>query len=157
MAGTDAAVGSLTPLGLNKWWNMYLSAFEVGTGCKASSHSTCLSVVSDNARPDGQARRSSTFTLPSCKTSRGVLMNEVAISYCSVKCVLNCMCQRERERERGVRSGCYKRQDELEKDGKADLHRCCACEDSQEKEKENGGAYTWRCGCAEKKVYVLNS
>lgn len=56
--------------------------------CKTSLPPTCLSasvsVVSD-VQPDRQGRRSSTFTLPPCETSRSVLMNEVAISYCSVK------------------------------------------------------------------------
>lgn len=56
--------------------------------CKTSPCLTCLSVflsVVSVAQPDRQGRRSSTFTLPPCETSRGVLMNEVAISYCSVK------------------------------------------------------------------------
>lgn len=63
--------------------------------CKTNPCPTCLSVslsVVSVAQPDQQGRRSSTFTLPPCQTSRGVLMNEVAISYCSVKHVLKCMC-----------------------------------------------------------------
>lgn len=50
--------------------------------------STCLSValsVVRVAQPDRLGRRSSTFTLPPCQTSRAVLVNEVAISYCSMK------------------------------------------------------------------------
>lgn len=75
-----------------------------GLECKTSPCPTCLSVslsVVGVAQPDRQGRRSSTFTLPPCETSRGVLMNEVAISYCSVKRVLKvyvCVCVPERER-----------------------------------------------------------
>lgn len=80
--------------------------------CKTSPCPTCLSVslsVVSVAQTDRQDRRSSTFTLPSCETSRGVLMNEVAISYCSVKRVLKCVCVNVPERERKV----GKRQDRV--------------------------------------------
>lgn len=65
--------------------------------------STCLSIslsVFSVTQSDRQDRRSSTFTLPPCETSRGVLMNEVAISYCSMKCVLKCTCVCAREGEK---------------------------------------------------------
>lgn len=80
--------------------------------CKTSPCPTCLSVslsVVGVAQPDRQGRRSSTFTLPPCETSRGVLMNEVAISYCSVKRVLKCACVCVPGRERKV----GKRQDRV--------------------------------------------
>lgn len=93
--------------------------------CKTSPCPACLSFslsVVSVAQPERQGRRSGTFTLPLCETSRGVLMNEVAISYCSVKRVVKCacMCQRGRERQVNARIGLPRRKDELEKDGKAD-------------------------------------
>lgn len=89
--------------------------------CKTSPCPTCLSVslsVVSIAQPDRQAMRSSTFTLPPCETSRGVLMNEVAISYCSVKRVFKCVrvCVRV-ERGRWVKAGIWllQKKDESEK------------------------------------------
>lgn len=124
MGAADATVGSLPPSGLcrslNNWWNMYLSPSGVvqslfglrQLSVRWAPCPTCLSVslsVVSAAQPDRQGRRSSTFTLPPCETSRGVLMNEVAISYCSVKRVLKCVCVYVPERERKV----GKRQDRV--------------------------------------------
>ena len=90
--------------------------------CKTCLSPTCLSIflsVVSVPQLDRQDRRSSTFTLPACKTSRGVLMNEVAISYCSLKRVLKwiCVCaNRRRERQVSGRIRLLHRKDELEKD-----------------------------------------
>ena len=71
-----------------KYVSVSIRGGAVAAECKTSPCPTCLSVslsVVSFAQPDRQGRRSSTFTLPPCETSRGVLMNEVAISYCSAK------------------------------------------------------------------------
>lgn len=63
-------------------------AYWRGLCWKTKRRSSCLSAalsVVRVAQPDRLGRRSSTFTLPPCQTSRAVLENEVAISYCSVK------------------------------------------------------------------------
>lgn len=93
--------------------------------CKTSLTPTCLSdslSVVSGVQPDTQGRRSSTFTLPPCEASRSVLMNEVAISYCSVKRVLKCMCVHVLGRKRKVNAGIglLQREDELGKGRQAD-------------------------------------
>lgn len=82
---------------------------------RVSASPVCLSLsVVSVTHLDRQDRRSSTFTLPPCVTSRGVLMNEVAISYCSLKRVLKCMCVCAKE----VEGKAGKRQDQVATGGK---------------------------------------
>lgn len=103
--------GACVLCSLNNWWNMYLSPSGLVRSplglrqllCKPNPSPTCLSVllsVVSVAQPHRQGKRSSTFTLPPCQTSRGVLMNEVAISYCSVKHVCMRLCVPDGKEER---------------------------------------------------------
>lgn len=117
---------------LNNQWNMYLPAsgsarLLVGPRqlhWKTNRRSTCLSValsVVRVAQPDRLGRRSSTFTLPPCQTSRAVLVNEVAISYCSVKHLKLAWGRRGRCSDGGIKL--LWRKDELGKERNADLQR----------------------------------
>lgn len=103
-------------------WNMYLPPSSSALSLlglrqlhwKMNRHSTGLSValsVVRVAQPDQLGRRSSTFTLA---TSKAVLVNEVAISYCSMKHL-----KHEHRRRRRCADGGIKllwRKDELKKE-----------------------------------------
>lgn len=76
--------------------------------------SICGSICCRVAQPDRLGRRSSTFTLPPCQTSRAVLVNEVAVSYCSVKHLKLAWGRRGRRSDGGIKL--LRRKDELGKE-----------------------------------------
>lgn len=116
----------------NNQWNKYLptsgsARFPAGPRqlrWKTKRRSTWLSValsVLTVAQPGRPGRRSSTFTLPACQTSRAVLVNELAIRYCSVKHFKLAWGGKGRRSDAGIKL--LRRKDEFGEDRNADLQR----------------------------------
>jgi len=109
-----------------------VTARAEAAGCKTSPYPTCLSLYLLLALHNQTDRPGVPAHLPCLRAKHQgffFLMNEVAISYCSVKraCQIVCVPQMGRKEQVNARIGLPQRKDGLEKDGKEDtISRSCA-------------------------------